>query len=1213
VNKAEGSQVSVSSYGPPSALDEPDAIVSARTMTFRERFYFHVPGVSLLAAVTVWLMRRFIFTTGLPAGTDMLGFISRSAQYASFGRLYDSWAAASFGSRRVFNFDNIMGGITLLTRNPVVTVKLVDVLTIFGAGLGAYALSWSWYRRRLAATAAGLLFMSSQAVLTRWGSGLLNVEVVFAVAPVMFLTLSSSLERFTLKRAIGFAFSIGLSLLVRPDLVLYIIPFLLLYVIITLATREGFGARLTNLARTAAVAVPGVLLLNGAWLVPFVVGYRVAYETLNQLFIPTSLQTHSLPFFESLLGLGREIGYFAFTGLQTWYSSPWLPRWDYYAFAAVIPLLAFAALWWHRDRRTVFLVLSVVLATLVAPGTHAPLGGLYQWAVTNIKGFANLRDPNRWLIVQAIAYALLASLTIDHVATGAFRFCCRRMRRDARQAWPSVIRDAVAVALVGIALVPVLPTFVEGLRTWHVTPGQQALLGQLRAVPASDRVFSVPDQDVEFLVQGSYQGYEHDLGYESVLFTGRQDVGDGGWDQSSANFAAYETTLLLRRDPAFSAMLASVGVSRVLSLDHPLIKAVANPVTGLGPYSEQRAASQTPNLTAILSNSSGTDYAIGDVTGPLSFRRNVAVVLGGGQGAAALADQPGINLSDWAVFEADDVLDTGGYGQLLALIRRADLVLLADERPADIAVEGTAPIAVFTGITSSPEDNRLVTTLASDQSAQAGSLNDVPVPVPQPQTTSAGTVFSVRSPQRVEIWARVLASGSAATVQSQVDGVKVGSITPVTLGQGFQWVRLATVRVGAGPHHVTLSAVPSSFGDNYEVQQVRVLSPGALQSAEAQLGQALSAQAGRVAYAFDFADVAKWSWPSLAGSLAPLGTAFSMNAWTIPNGNGTAAVTTAPGGATAPLFTVRPRRPLYTFAEIHYKTPPDWADRPYVYLQFKGTDSGKLYDLVFDFGLGQKNEARYTFVDDSKGWQTLAFPTSDPGPGSGATNWSHVISVRIALPSKYETGKLALGLPRPSSPVNSFNVPVPVLPGTGKFAVTSSRTPVCFGAFRPARTPQPFLSRGTLVVPFSGVNTSCRIYVPSRDGYRQLPAVSVSTHRIGTERWSYSFSAQQPGALVWTQAYDPLWQLTGAGPSTQLPELSVVNGYLVGPGSYSGTITFGGESSAIAGVWVSVLTALVLLLAVIPRWRRARRPSARLSAARLTFASKVTASRRRAG
>jgi hypothetical protein len=1182
------SGISIPSDELPVRLDVPDVDAPVETSWGRVRLSFHLPGLSLLAAVAVWLMRRFIFTTGLPAGTDMLGFVSRAPQYASFSRIYDAWAPSSFGYRHVSNFDNIMGALTLLMRNPVATVTLIDVLTLFGAGVGAYALAWSWYRRRLAATVAGLLFMASQAVLTRFGSGLLNVEVIFSLAPVMFLTLSACLERFTLKRAIGFTLTIGLGLLVRPDLELYVFPFLVLYVVITLATRHGFGARARNLARTLAVSVPGVLLLNAAWLVPFVAGYRVSYQTLNQLFSLRSLHEHSLNWYQSLLGLGREIGYFNFTGAETWYSYPWLPQWGYYAFAASVPLLALAALWWHRDRRTVFLVLAAVIATLAGPGMNAPLGGLYLWAVQHVPVFGNLRDTNRWLLTQAIAYAVLAGLAVDHVATGAARLWSRPWQRDAGQPWPTAVRGAVAVILVGIALVSVLPTFVVGLRTWHVPPSQLALLDRLRVIPSAQRILSVPTQDTRFLQQGTYRGFEHDLGYESALFTGRQNVADGGWEQTSANFAAYQTTLLLHQDPAFSAMLGSVGVSRVLSLNYPLLKQVANPTTGVGPYSEQRAAAQTPKLTPILSNSAGTDYAIGNITSPLSFRRNVAVVLGGGQGAAALADQPGINLSDWAVFEAHDVIETGGYSQLLTLIRRADVVLLADERPLDIAVEGTAPIATFTGMTSSPQLDRLIAAQPADQSAQAGSLNDVSVPIPQPQTTSAGTVFSVRSPQRAEIWARVLVSGSAATIQTHLDGAKVGSITPVTLGHGFQWVQLATAQVGTGHHQVRISAVPSTFGDNYEVQQVRVLSPGALGSAEMQLNGALAAQAGRVAYAFDYADVAKWSWQSLAGSLAPRGAAFDMHGWAIPRRAGTATVTTAPGGGgTMQRVTVRPRRPVYTFAKMRYRTPQNWGNRPYFYLEFKGDDSGKVYQLVVDFGLGQKNEARYTFIDDSKAWKTLAFSTSNPGPGSGATDWSRIHSIRIALPSKEESGTLTLGLPRPSSPVNSFRVPVPVLPHTGKFTIASAKTPVCFRGFRAADTPQPLLSSGTLVIPGSDENSPCRISVAPRAGYQQLPAVPVSTRQTGAESWSYSFSAQQPGVLVWTQAYDPLWRLTGASGSTQFPELSVINGYLVGPGNHSGTIAFAGESSSIAGVLISLLTGLALVLAVVLRRNQA--------------------------
>ena len=37
---------------------------------------------------------------------------------------------------------------------------------------------------------------------------------------------------------------------------------------------------------------------------------------------------------------GREIGYLAFTGKQTWQSHPWLPTWAYLSLSALIPALA---------------------------------------------------------------------------------------------------------------------------------------------------------------------------------------------------------------------------------------------------------------------------------------------------------------------------------------------------------------------------------------------------------------------------------------------------------------------------------------------------------------------------------------------------------------------------------------------------------------------------------------------------------------------------------------------------------------------------------------------------------------------------------------------------------------------------------------------------------------------------------------------------------
>lgn len=1123
----------------------------------------------------------------------MLGFISRSAQNASFGQLYNAWAPDSFGSRRVFNFDNILGAVTLLTHSPMVTVKLLDVLTLFGAGLTTYALAWSWYRSRLVATFAGLFYMVSQTSLSRWGSGQLNVEIITSLAPLMLLTFSYCLEHFTIKRGVEFTFTMGIAFLVRADLVLYVVPFLVLYAAVMLATRQGFQNGLINVIRTLALSIPGVLLLNAAWLVPSLSGYRALYETLNQIFSITQLTSRSLTFYQSLLGFGREIGYFAYTGMQTWNSYPWLPLWTYYAVAALVPLLAYSALWWHRDRRAVFLVLGSVLSTLIAPGTRPPLGALYLWAARNIPVFGNLRDPNRWLVIQAIAYAVLASLTIERLArTVSVGFS----RGLFTKTWALTAQTTLILALVSLGLVPVLPTLVVGLRTWHVTGPQQALLKRVRDAAAPGRLASVPfDQNLRFVVQGSYKGWEHDLGFESPLFTARPDLAMGGWNQRSANFVRYEATLLDQGNPAFTAMLASAGVDRAVSFNYPLV-APQLLSRSVGPYTQQHIISKLPGLKPILSNSAGTDYLVDGAATPLSFRRDIAVVLGGSQGVAALADQAGVKLSDWAVFTADDVIETQGYPELLALMRKANLVLLANERPLDTAVEGTAPLTKLVGITSDPQINRLVTNVPTGQSAQTGSLTDLTIPIPQPRSTSSSSVFSVRSRHQVAIWARVLATSQAATIQASVDGMRVGSVTPVSLGHGFEWVRIATVYVGAGTHKVTISALPSRFGDSYEVEEARVLEPNALHSAEVQLSQVLAARATRVAYDFSTSNVAKWSWASLASRVVPArSSAVSLHAWTVPKGTHAAKVTatTGPNGGPAQLLHTRGRRSTYTFAEIYYKKSQNWMERPYVYLEFKGTGSGRHYQLIFDSGHGRKKQARYTFVDNSTGWKTLAFPTSQASQEGRSFSWSRVVSVLIAsLPSRRKSDTLTLGALLPSEQLRSLTVPLPIIQGSQKRKTTAFKLTCIGNAQGPAHKLR--VSRNALIFPVSSLNSSCSIYMAPQLGYRQEPAKAVSLHRIGTERWSYSFSTHESGALVWTQAYDPLWRVSGAGvKAAPLPVLSLLDGYLVSAGYHSGTIAFKGESRAITGVATTALTSLALLLAalLIPRTRRRRTPS----------------------
>ena len=195
--------------------------------------------------------------------------------------------------------------------------------------------------------------------------------------------------------------------------------------------------------------------------------------------------------------------------------------------------------------------------------------------------------------------------------------------------------------------------------------------------------------------------------------------------------------------------------------------------------------------------------------------------------------------------------------------------------------------------------------------------------------------------------------------------------------------------------------------------------------------------------------------------------------------------------AVTPRPAVRPRHglphgrgaPFYTFAEIHYRTPQNWGHRPYVYLEFKGAGSGKLYTLAFNFGLGRNNEARYTFRDDAKGWKTLAFSTYHPESASGSTDWSNVRAVRIAF-SKQGSRTLALGMPRLSGTVDRLGVPLPILQGTKAHEAAIRRAACVRGALL-THARRSCIERHWLELPVSSMSTSCRIYVASSAGYQQ--------------------------------------------------------------------------------------------------------------------------------
>ena len=1141
----------------------------------------HARGLGIIALLAIWLMRRFLFTSALPAGTDMLGFIARAHQNASFGAATSMWSPSVWGAVRQVSLENILGLATIITGDPVVTVKAFAFGTLFAAGAFAYLLAWRFYRSVGVATFAGIAFMTSQASLSRWASGQLNVELALAAAPLLILLWVECVEAYAWWRALRFALVVALVMLVRPDMVLYVAPFLVLHVVLELALARRAGIVLASVAKTCSVVLAANIALGAYTLVPVVRGVKATWLSSGGLFRVDDFVQRSLDAYPSLLGFGRELGYLGFTGQQTWFSHPWLALWLYEACASVLVALALGAVWWRRDPRTLFLAGSAILAAFMAKGVRAPLGSPYLFAVNHLPVFGNLRGPNRWLIVGSLAYALLAGLTLRELGL-------RVLPRFAGDDWRLRAVGPLVTALLVLALfVPVGPTLLTGFRTWEP---KQAQLGLLRAVerdPGRFEVATIPfDQGSRFVRAGSYRGFEHDLGAESAAYTGHPALADGGWNQKASDDVAFTSTLLEQRDPAFARLLGTTGVKYLVKFEFPEVAPHLLPpnlVTRAGKIPaamyQQRAVETMSGLQPVLGNAAGTVYRLPTWSPAVTFRPNLAVVLGGRSGLAALADLPGLHVGAWAAVTADDAVQVGGFARLLSLVRSADLVVVSDEEPKDVAILAAPPVASLAGLSSDPGLDRLTELLPSDESTRTGALADQSIAPADVGRRERATTFTLPKARPLELWCRVESTPTAALLTFRLDGRIVAQALPLApLQGGFRWVRLATLQLAAGTHTLEAGAQRSMYGDSFEIDEAKLVAPSVRQDAMARLTTALRSTHAQRVYSLAV-DALQARAPETTGSPEDV-TNDIASFWGVLDRQHTIGKAIHGSYGTALGLILHPGRAFYTVVEHRFARPLDWRARRYLYLTYKGTVSGATYRFFLDFGRQRVHSASWSFTDDSRSWKRVAFSTRTPERGLPPLTWRHVVSVRIATDSKNQVGVLELGRLSlsPLEPTVAFRYALPASRGP-RVAALGGRSARVTGSATQLR----------LRIREDALGQGYRVVVRPRGPIRERPAEPVRFVRTGETTYRYSVDTRSRGVLVLGQAYDRLWTAADSGVRMKpVPVFAAINGYLLGEGRHTGTISFGGQTSGHEGMLISAFSLLVLvpLAGAGPRLRR---------------------------
>src|SRR5437016_4523779 len=189
------------SYGAPRPTPRPRQQLTGSGADWRR----HAVALAPLLVAALWIMRNFLLSSAIPAGSDMFGFVARARENSAWTHMVSAWAPSYFGAPRQFTLDLVLGLVNHFTGNPVATVKLLAFATLLGAGAFTYLLAYKWYGSTWVASVAGLLYMTSQQSLSRWGTGQLNHEIGFALAPLLIYLVAKCVDDFSIARAIGVA------------------------------------------------------------------------------------------------------------------------------------------------------------------------------------------------------------------------------------------------------------------------------------------------------------------------------------------------------------------------------------------------------------------------------------------------------------------------------------------------------------------------------------------------------------------------------------------------------------------------------------------------------------------------------------------------------------------------------------------------------------------------------------------------------------------------------------------------------------------------------------------------------------------------------------------------------------------------------------------------------------------------------------------------
>lgn len=743
-----------------------------------------------------------------PTGVDMLGWIDASSYLSNNTNFLYSWLDYSFGVSGALSQAYVLFSVmNMLIQNPVITVKIYILIAFLVSGISMYAVTYFFTSNRISGLISALIFILNPLFIGLVGSGQLNTVLIFFLGPIYFLSFYVSIEKKDKYFIIIFSFVTVYMLIARLDQFLYYGSFLIFYCIFIILISKETKKTISDILHVLLISTISTLGLGMIFFLPIIMGTSPPYLGVRTLTVQR-LEWYSSDISETLLGIPAK----SFTPIISSVHFPTVTTdaLHYNPSYIIIPIFfVYSAILFKRNSLTIFLTISALLYSIFATGSRPPFGGIYSWMWLNIPFFQIFSIPSRWLIITYLSYSILIGVTIDEILKMSQKGYINK----------NLITFLIIILICSIFLGNWF-AIGKGLQTWKFPKDEVDMYKFLYNQSDNSRVIPIPFVQETMMTKF---GLLRDLGFESSLFHGKETVRTGEGVRYSRDITNYWDNLILtNKTNNIPKILGRFDIKYITLSDRP----VTWKNREVDPEYQNIFFRNQKGLKPIYVFNNTTIYENEYWTPRVSVSSRQAIIIGGREFFATMANIDEFNFKDWTLFFSDQVIRENGDNVFINLLDKSDMIIFFNSELLDVAISMlNDSVIIRPGEYGYPSTNTRDNWISSDAKINMGKfiLNSKTLYTTRPNNISIPV--KLIDDGNYDIWIRIVYYNNVGMLNLSIDGQEIEGIIPYSTNMGIKWTKLGNANLHKGKHVLLFQNKKSIYGTTNDIDEIIFVEP----------------------------------------------------------------------------------------------------------------------------------------------------------------------------------------------------------------------------------------------------------------------------------------------------------------------------------------------------------------------------------------------------